>query len=380
MATAQLNSTMNDQNTTELVSQDAAPGALELIERAQIDMQISTARRYPRTLSKVKADMLTFATLDEDTASACFYTLPRGGKAIQGPSVRLAEIAVACYGNLRAGSRIVSTQIDGPTPHVVVQSVAHDLEKNTAITIEKRRRITKKRSKDTIDEDDINLACNACSAIAFRDAVFKVIPQALIRPVFESAKKVAVGQAKSLGETRGKVFDRLKQMGVTEDRILAVIDCRKVEDVSLEHLEVLIGLGTAIKDGEVRIEEAFPLPQQGATGKASFSAPKEPEGNSKPATAAATASQSVPSESSPPASTPSDSGPTTPQDEVAKVLENVSFDDCRDWLRTEGKYPTVNWDNVDGYATLPTSVCEALLANKGRELSRCIKIYGKGAK
>jgi hypothetical protein len=239
--------------------QDLAVGALESIERAQIDMQIATAKRYPRTLSKVKQDMLSFATLDEDTASACFYTLPRGGKAIQGPSVRLAEIAVACYGNLRAGSRILQTVTEGPNPHVVVQSVAHDLERNTAITIEKRRRITKKKHKDTIDEDDINLACNACSAVAFRDAVFKVVPQALIKPVWHAAKKVAVGEAKSLVETRGKIFDRLKQMGVTEDRILAVIECRKVEDVTLEHIEVLIGLGTAIKDGEVRTEEAFPL-------------------------------------------------------------------------------------------------------------------------
>lgn len=243
-------------DTLELVPPTA--GAAELMERAQIDIQINTAKRFPRTLSKVKQDMLSFATLDEETASACFYTLPRGGKAIQGPSVRLAEIALACWGNLRAGSRIVSTITDGTTPHVVIQAVAHDLEKNTAISVEKRRRITKKRAKDAIDEDDINLAANACSAVAFRDAVFKVVPQALIRPVFEAAKKVAVGEVKSLAERRGKVIDRLKQMGITEERILAVVEARKVEDITLDKLEVLIGLGTALKDGDVTLEDAFP--------------------------------------------------------------------------------------------------------------------------
>jgi len=183
-------------NDTETITPEYIPQtAIESVSRAEIDVSISTAQRYPHhspaNLSKVKADMISFATLDQQTAEGCFYTLPRGGKNIQGPSVRLAEIAVACYGNLRAGSRILSVITDGDAPHVVVQAVAHDLEKNIHISIEKRRRIVKKKMKDRIDEDDINLAANACSAICFRDAVFKVIPLALIKPVFDAARTAA---------------------------------------------------------------------------------------------------------------------------------------------------------------------------------------------
>lgn len=249
---------MTDQSSIEVLPKEE-PSVLESIERASVDMQISTAKKYPRTLSKVKADMLSFATLDEETAQSCFYTLPRGGKTIQGPSVRLAEIAVSCYQNLRAGARVISTVTHGENPHVIVQAVAHDLQNNVAITIEKRRRITKKKTKDAIDEDDINLSCNACASIAFRDAVFKVVPQALIKPVYEQAKKVAVGDIKSLADKRGKVMDRLKQMGVVEERILARVEARKVDDIDLEKLEILIGLGTALKDGETTLEEAFPV-------------------------------------------------------------------------------------------------------------------------
>lgn len=253
-------------NTTFLEPNASAPpyetvqlNALESIERASIDMQISTAKRYPRTLSVVKADMLSFATLDEETASGCFYTLPRGGKTIQGPSVRLAEIALACYGNLRAGSRVISVVTEGSEPHVVIQAVAHDLQRNVAITIEKRRRITKKKNKDRIDEDDINLAANAGSSIAFRDAVFKVVPLALVKPVYEQAKQVAVGDVKSLSKRRGQVVDRLKQMGATEERILAAVGAAKIEDIDQGKIETLIGLGTALKDGDTTLEEAFPM-------------------------------------------------------------------------------------------------------------------------
>src|ERR1700760_4459967 len=122
---------MNTETTIQPPIEVLEPTALEASARAEIDMQISTAKRYPRMLSKVKSDMLSFATLDEETAAACFYSLPRGDKNIQGPSVRLAEIAVSCYGNLRAGSRAVQTVTTGDSPHVIVQAVCHDLERNT---------------------------------------------------------------------------------------------------------------------------------------------------------------------------------------------------------------------------------------------------------
>lgn len=236
--------------------------SLESISRAEVDMKITTARRYPRTMSKVKQDMLSFATLDEETAAACFFTIPRGGKTIQGPSVRLAEIAVSAYQNITAASRVLNVVSSGENPHVVIQAVCHDLQNNVTVSIEKRRAINSKKNADgsrkPVSDDDIQLAVNACSAIAFRDSVFKVIPQALIKPVYEAAKRVAVGEVKSLVAHRQKVIDRLKQMGATEERILAVVDARKIEDVTVDKLEVLVGLGTAIKDGVTTLEEAFP--------------------------------------------------------------------------------------------------------------------------
>ena len=238
------------------------PTALEAISRAEVDVAISTARKYPQhapeMLSKVKQNMMSFATLDTETAEACFYTLPRGGKNIQGPSVRLAEIAVSCYGNMKAGTRIISTVADGPQPHVVIQAVAMDLERNVSVSIEKRRRITKKKFKETVDEDDINLATNAASSIALRDAVFRVIPMALIKPVLEAAKKVAIGDARTLSDRRARSVEAFSKMGVQKDRLLAKLERRSVEDITLEDIETLLGLHNAIKEGDLSLDEAFP--------------------------------------------------------------------------------------------------------------------------
>jgi hypothetical protein len=245
--------------STELTATEVLPpSAIESITRGEIDVQISTAKRFPRSIGQVKKDMLSFATLDQETAESCFYSLPRGGKTIQGPSVRLAEIAVSCYGNLRAGVRVLETVSNGDSPHVVLQAVCHDLEKNTCVTIEKRRRITKKKNKDAPDEDDINLACNAGSAIAFRDCVFKVVPGALIKPVYEQAKAVAIGDAKTLSERRERAIAAFGKMGVKLDKILASLSKKSLEEIDLADLETLFGLHTAIKDGHTTIDEAFP--------------------------------------------------------------------------------------------------------------------------
>lgn len=251
---------MNDHQTTELEIIDGPNNAIvEQMTRGEIDAQVATAKKYPRDIRKAKKDMEEMATLDEETAQSMFYSLPRGGKVIKGPSVRMAEVAIATYGNIRGGARVIN--VDTENCVVTVQGVVHDLEKNIAVTVEKRRRIIKKRGAEKPDEDMIMLACNAASSIAFRDAAFKVVPMAFIKPIYERAMKVAVGDVKSFKARRDQVVTKLKQMGALEANIAAVCGKKKVEDITIEDLETLIGLGTALKEGDITLEDAFPDPK-----------------------------------------------------------------------------------------------------------------------
>ncbi len=307
-----MNTDTIETQPVEVVANDA----LASIERAQVDVQIATARKYPRTLSKVKERMLSFATLDEETASSCFYTLParRGGddKPIQGPSVRMAEIALASYQHVKAGSRIIND--DGK--FLTAQAVVHDLENNVAVSIEVRRRVTSK-SGSRYSDDMIAVTGNAACSIALRNAVFRVVPRALITPVYEAAKRVAVGDVKSLTTKRAQIIARLRQMGAKDAAILAAVGADKVEDIDLAKLEVLIGLGTAIKDGEITLETAFPGATPKEEGKPIFKdeskpAPAAPE---QPATAPAT-----------PEPTNTTTEPDkTPQDRLAALVTEAGF-------------------------------------------------------
>lgn len=235
------------------------PTALEAQERAQIDIQISTAKRYPRQLSLVKQRMMSYATLDEETAAGCFYTLPgrKGGdgKPLQGPSVRLAEIALASYQHLCAGSRIISD--DGK--FITAQGVVHDLENNVRISIEVKRRVTTK-SGERYSDDMIATTGNAACSIALRNAAFRVIPLALVKPVYEAAKRLAIGDAKSLVQRRAACLEHFAKLGISKERVCAAVECRASDDIQIEHLETLMGYATAIKDGETTIDAVFPEP------------------------------------------------------------------------------------------------------------------------
>ena len=107
---------------------------------------IATSKRYPRPeIARIRQRMLTYATVDEETAESCIYTLKRWDaeakqqKLIQGPSIRLAEILAVCWQNMRAGSRT----IDNDGRKVTAQGVCFDMENNVQMYAEVSRRIAR---------------------------------------------------------------------------------------------------------------------------------------------------------------------------------------------------------------------------------------------
>lgn len=227
--------------------------AIESLTRGEIDVQIRTAHAFPRDVIKSVKSAESMACIDEDTAAGCLYALPRSGKKIEGPSVRLAEIMASTWRNLRVASRV----IDIDQTHVTAQAVCHDLESNVCISVERKRRITDRHGK-RFNDDMITVTANAASSIAFRDSVFKVIPKVFADKVYFAAKRVAIGDAKTLSERRTSAMERLAKMGAFPDRVLAAIGKPSVEAIDLSDLETLFGMCTAIREGSSTVDELFP--------------------------------------------------------------------------------------------------------------------------
>ena len=234
--------------------------ALDTITRAEIETQASTARKYRRSLHEFRSRALAMATADQETAASCSYALVRDGKTIDGPSIRLAEIVLACWGNLRAGSRLISE--DDRT--VTAQGLFHDLETNVCITTEVRRRITNRRGQ-RLSDDMVTVTGNAACAIALRNVVFKGVPLLLVEPIRLAAMKAATGTEATLEDRRAKAVAHFTALGVAPERVLAALAVYTeqaktgVQDISLADLTVLHGFATAIKDGVATAAELFPV-------------------------------------------------------------------------------------------------------------------------
>jgi hypothetical protein len=230
--------------------------ALTAYTSAEIDTQIATAKRYPRSIKAFKRQCEELACLDEETAATMFYSLPRGGKAIQGPSVRFAEVVGYAWGNLRYGARVIAVD----DKFITAQGQCSDLEKNIACQVEVKRRITDKGGR-RYNDDMIGVTGNAACSIALRNAIFKVVPFGLAKGIYERAQELVKGEAKSLVQRRGSAIEWFVKAGATEAQVLQALGRTGVDDVTLDDLVTLTGMRTAIKDGEHTIEEVLgPVP------------------------------------------------------------------------------------------------------------------------
>jgi hypothetical protein len=234
---------------TAIVVQET--NALAQIDRAEIDMQIATAHRFPRTVSKCLMEAKTLATMDEDTASSCGYAFTRGGKLIKGASIRCAELMYYAWGHIRVSSRVVNVTHG----EIEAQGMCHDLEKNVCRGVSVRRKILDK-SGNRFSEDMITVTGNAACSIAARNAIMAVIPRVFVEQVYREAMKVATGDAKSLSTKRQLCVERFaRNWGINEEAICAHLGKAKIEDVDLDGVETLICVGTSLKDGDLTIDE-----------------------------------------------------------------------------------------------------------------------------
>lgn len=226
----------------------------EAQERASIDIQITTAKKFPRDLKRVLNNSIAIACMDKETAEKCRYAKPVGNGKVTGASVHLARILCQQYGNIRVQQRI--KQITDKV--IVAEAVAFDLETNYAVCVEARRSILDKngvRYKESVVETN----AMAILAVAERNAILKVIPSAIIDKVYKEAFTLVNGDLSDEAKlviARDKAIKYFKDLyGIEEVDVLRIVNVKTVEGLKAEQIADLRGYIQALKDGELTIEE-----------------------------------------------------------------------------------------------------------------------------
>lgn len=237
---------------------------LAAINRTEVDMQITTAKQYPRDLSQVLNKIATYAKMDKETAEDCFYVLRRKDKdgndsLIEGLSVRMAEIIASAWGNLRIQTRIIGN--DGRM--ITAQAMCHDLESNVAVCKEVSRSIVTKKGY-TFSQDMQIVTGNAASSIAFRNAVLAVIPKAITKKIINDVKAVAMGQTIDLEQSRKNVIAYYNRAGVKTEQLLGYLGVKSIEEIDQQMIFELRSLRNAIEEGTTTVKETFIDPEKEA--------------------------------------------------------------------------------------------------------------------
>jgi len=345
----------DDNDVREIVSAEA--GTVAILNASEIDRQIATAHKYPRSVKRFRATATDLVTLDDATAEECIYALPRTEKdpetgqkvkkTIEGPSARFAEIMAHSWGNCRAGARVVDENGD----FVVAQGVFHDLEANVAITYEVRRKIVNKHGH-RFSADMIGVTANAACSIALRNAVLKGVPKAIWGPCYEAARQVVMGDAETLANRRSAAFAYLQKFGATPDMVYSFLGVAGMEDVTLEHLVLLRGIATAIKEGETTVERAFADPDDQPDAKTSAVSDRVRKAKEQPKAAPAEAEPAQAAQPAAPAeATAKEASAASEQPAAAAQAEapasantkDYSFEELIEFVEEAETAATVNW-------------------------------------
>jgi hypothetical protein len=250
---------MDNTQTIETVQQINTTTAAILsnsseVERANIDMQVATAHKYPRDLMRVTNNAVAIATMDEETARACGYALPRGGKPITGPSVHLAKILAQQYGNLRVEAKVVQIT----DKQIISRGTAWDLESNNAYCFEVRRSILYATGK-RYNDDMITVTGNAANSIAFRNAVFAIVPKAITDKVYNATRHMLIGDLsdeEKLIKRRTDAIQHFKDMyNISEEDVIKLCGKQTVNQIRANEIGLLIGIAQSLRDGDTTVDD-----------------------------------------------------------------------------------------------------------------------------
>lgn len=236
------------------------PMALSSVDRELIDMQIATAKRYPRDVEKSMKRAVDAILSDPELAVDAFYEIPIAGSLINGFSVRSAEIVGQHWGNMRWEDRPVS--VEPGANYVEGEAFAWDVENNVAARKIKRVSVVTKQGKRYPQHliDTIQLKAQS---VAKRDAISEVVGKAYVKAMHRKAEAYLDKDFPDFETRKDALAAAFKKLGVDANTICKFLTPPNQQNVKtwnlITHKDVfkLGNVYTSIKEGSATVKDVF---------------------------------------------------------------------------------------------------------------------------
>ena len=221
---------------------------------AEVQAQMIMARTNPRD-QKMCMDKILNDCTRVSLAEKALYQYGRGGAAVSGPSIRLAEAVAQRWGNLASGMREISRQ------NGYSECVAYAWDLETGYRDERQFQVrhwrdTKQGGYAVTEERDIYEMIANMGARRKRAALLAVIPGDVIEAAVEECERTLHVSADTGPESLKRVIDAFAEFGVTRAQLEKRAQCR-FEAIRPAQLVQLRKIYASLRDGMSEPKEWF---------------------------------------------------------------------------------------------------------------------------
>lgn len=226
---------------------------------AEAQGKLVIAKRFPR--DEVQAYAKAMQACQRPTmAEKAFYSFPRGGQVVSGPTIRFAEELARCWGNIDYGIKELS-QDDGKSE---MQAYAWDLETNAQSVQnftnphqrEQGKKMVTLTSQRDIYENNANMATRR-----LRSRILAILPSWFVEDAVDECKRTLAGKNElPLIDRVKKMVVQFGKLGVSQEQIEIRLK-KKIEAMTADDFTEYIGIFNAIKGGESKAAEWFEAPK-----------------------------------------------------------------------------------------------------------------------
>jgi hypothetical protein len=257
-------------DTTDLATGGGEAAALvaqgATLMRIENESMLAVAIQRPRDAKKVLARALEELAILPEEAKEAYYSIPYKERqpdgstkmvSVEGPSINASSTLARLWGNCSVTARALDEDAAGAT----IAGIFTDFETNFRQERPLRvSRVKKRRGGGTwtLDPQRWLAEYQAGVSKAQRNATLKGLPAWLVKRYTKAAKAMAAGDPDSKADPKKvagvlRAFERFK---VTAAQLEAYVGAPQGEWLG-EHLATLIGLGNALVDKQLTVEEAF---------------------------------------------------------------------------------------------------------------------------
>jgi len=222
---------------------------------AEVQGKLTIAKSFPRNEQEAFADVIQ-SCKRWSFADQAMYSFPRGGQAVTGPSIRMAEELARCWGNIEYGTRELSRR-EGESE---IEAYAWDQQKNITRSVRftvKHLRDKKGGAVPLTDERDIYELIANMAGRRVRACLLNILPADYVDGAVEECKRTLKdGGTDLLIDRVRKALVVFASAGVTNEMIERRFN-KKTTEFFPEDLAELTEIRNSIRDGHSSVSDWF---------------------------------------------------------------------------------------------------------------------------